>query len=110
MKKEEILEKGQKDKEIVGEAEKKGINKSCWIALISAGSLAVAMIIVEGILGHIQSIFAIAAICYIWAGVFYFCQYFIAKRPYGVLIGAVLESAAAITMIVLYAVSYVQGW
>ena len=102
MKKEEILEESKKEKALVGEAEKKSLNKANWIALISAGSLAVIMIIIEGLLGHTSAIFAIAAICYTWASVFYFCQYFIAKRPYGVLIGAAFEAAGAITMIALY--------
>lgn len=102
MKKEEILKESQKEKDVVGEAEKKGMNKGNWIALIGAGSLAIILIIVEGLLGHASAIFAIGAICYTWASIFYFCQYFIAKRPYGVLIGAILEAAGAATMIVLY--------
>jgi len=58
--------------------------------------------VVEGLLGHFPAIYAIGAVCFTWASVFYFCQFFIAKRPYGVLIGAILESIGAITMITLY--------
>ena len=108
MKRDEILKESQKEKALVGEAEKKGLNKANWIALIAAASLAVILIIIEGLLGHISAIFAIAAVCYTWASVFYFCQYFIAKRPWGVLIGATLEAAGAITMIVLYILLYAQ--
>ena len=101
MKKEEILEQNKKD--IVGEAERSGISKANWIALICAGVVAIALIIIEGALGHHSAIFAIAAVCYTWASVFYICQFFVAKRPWPVLFGAILHGAAAITMIVLYA-------
>ena len=43
--------------------------------------------------------FAIAAICFCWASIFYFCQYFIAKRPWQVLIGAILEAIGSLIMI-----------
>ena len=102
MEKEEILKKTSKKKALVGEMEKAKINKSNWIAIIVAGIVAVALMIIEGALGHYSAIYAIACICFIWASVFYFCQYFIAKRPYGVLIGAILEAIGAITMITLY--------
>lgn len=101
MNKEEILEKAKK-KHPVGEMEEKKISKSIWIALIVAIVLAVAFLITEGYLGHFSAIFAIAAICFTWASIFYFCQYFVAKRPWQVLIGAVLEGLGAITMLVLY--------
>ncbi len=101
MEKEEILEKARK-KHPVGEMEEKKINKSSWIALIVAVVAAVALMIVEGCLGHFSAIFAIATICFIWASVFYFCQYFVAKRPWQVLIGAILEGLGGIAMIVLY--------
>lgn len=102
MEKEKILEKTQKSKALVGEMEKQKINKGNWIALIVAGILAVAFMIFEGLQGHISAIFAIGAICYTWASIMYFCQYFLAKRPWPVLFGAILEGAASITMIVLY--------
>ena len=104
MEKKEILEKAGKKKAQVGEMEKQKMGKSNFIAIISAGILAVAFMIVEGILGHITAIYALAAVCYTWASVFYFCQYFLAKRPWPVLIGASLEGAGAITMLVLYIV------
>jgi len=102
MEKQEILEKAQSKKTIVGEMEKTKINKSCWIGNIVACILAVILMVIEGALGHFTAIYAIAMICFVWASVFYFCQFFIAKRPYGVLIGAILEAIGAVTMIVLY--------
>lgn len=110
MNKEEILSKAQSKKAVVGELENKKINKSNWIAVIITAVVAIALIITEGALGHYQGLFAISAICYLWASIFYFCQYFVAKRPWPVLIGGVLHGLAFVTMIVLYAVSYVQVW
>lgn len=103
MKKDEILQKAQKEKDIVGEMEKAKINKSCWIANIAAVIFAVALMILEGALGHFTSIYAISFICFVWASVFYFCQYFVAKRRYfGILLGAVLEALGAATMLTLF--------
>ena len=102
MEKEEILEKAKK-KHPVGEMETAKINKSNWIALIVAGILAVALIIVEGAMKHYTAIYAIAFICFTWASVFYFCQFIVAKRHYaGILIGAVLDEIGAIAMLTLY--------
>ena len=102
MKKEEILQKAQ-NKHPVGEMETSKINKSNWIALIVAGVVAVALMIVEGALHHYTAIFAISFICFTWASVFYFCQYFVAKRRFiGILVGASFESLGAITMLTLY--------
>ena len=101
MDKEEILEKAKK-KHPVGEMEENKINKSMWIALIVTIIMAVALLISESCLGHFSAIFAIAAICFTWASVFYFCQYFVAKRPWQVLIGAVFEGLGGIIMIILY--------
>ena len=109
MKREEILEKAKK-KAVVGEMEMAKTNKGNWIALIVACVLAVGFIIAEGALGHYPAQFAISAVCFTWASVFYTCQYFIAKRPWPVLIGSVLEGLAAVAMIVLYVISNVQGW
>ena len=102
MDREEILDKVKKKKAVIGEMEKAKINKSSWIALIVTGIVAVTLMIIEGLLGHFTAIYAIATVCFTWAAVFYFCQYFIAKRPYGVLIGAILEAIGAVTMITLY--------
>ena len=99
MDKKEILEKVQRKKDIVGEMERAKINKSNWIGIISACVVAVVFMIIEGILGHSSSIYAIGAVCFTWASVFYFCQFFIAKRSYGVLIGAILEALGAAIMI-----------
>ena len=101
MEKEEILKKAQK-KHPVGEMEKEKVNKGGWIALVVAGIIAVGFIITEGALGHFPAMYAIGAVCYGWASSFYLCQYFVAKRPWPVLIGAVLHGLAFVTMIVLY--------
>ena len=101
MEKQEILEKAKK-KALVGEMEKAKINKSNWIAVIATGVVAIAFIIVEGILGHKAACFAIGAICFSWASVFYFCQYFVAKRPVGVLVGAIFEFLGAAIMLLNY--------
>ncbi|MBQ2717801.1 MAG: hypothetical protein IJF75_04310 [Clostridia bacterium] len=103
----EILQKAKKDKDIVGEMEKTYINRSNWIGNITACVFAVILMIVEGFLGHFTSIYAIASVIFIWASVFYYCQFFIAKRPWQVLIGAVLNSIGFIinfTFFILYAV------
>lgn len=102
MEKEEILEKASKKKAIVGEMEKAKINKCGWIAALSTGIMAVLFMVIEGILGHRTAIYLLATLCFSWASIFYFCQYFIAKRPYGVLIGAILETIGAATMLTLY--------
>lgn len=102
MEREEILEKASKKKVFVGEMEKAKINKSNWISVVCAQVVAVVFMIVEGCLGHFTAIYALAAVCFTWASVFYFCQFFIAKRPKGVLIGAILETIGAITMLTLY--------
>ncbi len=109
MEKEEILKESKK-KHPVGEMEAAKINKGNWIAVIVAGVVAVAFMITEGCLGHIPAIFATACICYCWASVMYFCQFFLAKRPWPVLIGAFLEGGAGIAMFVLYIISNVQAW
>lgn len=103
MEKNEILSKAQENHPI-GEMEQKKINTCCWIALIFAGIVAIIMMITLGALGHLSSIWAIAAICFCWASLFYFLQYFVAKRRYtGILIGALLEGIGAIIAFVLFA-------
>ena len=102
MKREEILEKASKKKALVGEMEKVKINKSCWIANIVAVIIATAFMITLGALGVFTGLYAIASICFVWASVFYFCQYFIAKRPWQVLIGAILDSVGAVVMFVFF--------
>lgn len=82
--------------------EKQKIDKSNWISVIVAGVVAVIFIILEGIQGHRSVCFAIGAICFIWAAVFCFCQYFIAKRSKGVLFGAIGETLGATIMILNY--------
>ena len=99
MKKEEIIEKAQKKKVVIGEMEQSKLTPSNWIAIVSAGVLAIAFIFLFSILGQRECVFAIASICFTWASVFYFCQYFVAKRPWQVLIGAVLHTFGACIMI-----------
>ena len=99
----EILEKASSKKVFVGEMEKEKINKSCWIANVVAVVIAVALIVAEGALGHFSSVYAISSVCYAWASVFYFMQFFVAKRKYvGIMIGAILDLFAFLTMIVFY--------
>ena len=110
MEKEKILEKAKSKKAIVGEMEKVKINKSCWIANIVAVIVATALMITLGAMGVFTGLYAIASICFVWASVFYFCQYFLAKRPWQVLIGAVLDSIGAIIMMtffILYSIGVV---
>lgn len=102
MEKEKILEKAKSKKAIVGEMEKVKINKSCWIANIVAVIVATALMITLGAMGVFTGLYAIASICFVWASVFYFCQYFLAKRPWQVLIGAVLDSIGAIIMMTFF--------
>ena len=102
MEKQEILERARQKKVYVGEMEKVKINKSCWIANILACIIAIILMIVEGALGHYPAVYALAAVCYVWASVFYFCQFIIAKRPKGVLIGGILHGIAAVIMITFY--------
>ena len=102
MEREEILQKAGKKKVVIGEMEKAKINKSNWISVIVAQVVAVIFMIIEGCLGHFTAIYALATVCFVWASVFYFCQFFIAKRPKGVLIGAILETIGALIMITLY--------
>lgn len=102
MERDEILNRAQKKKTVVGEMEKAKINKSNWIALIVAQVIAVALIITEGALGHYSAIFALAMVCMGWACCLYICQFFIAKRPKGVLVGAILHGIGFAIMLTLY--------
>jgi len=103
MDKNEVLKKAESKKAIVGEMELTKINKSNWIGIISAGIVATIFMIIEGFLGHYTAIYALASVCFTWASVFYFCQYFIAKRHhFGILLGAILEAVGALTMLTFY--------
>ena len=102
MEKDEILKNAKEKKALVGEMEKSKINKACWIANIIACVVATAFMIIQGALGNFASLYAIACICMIWASVFFFCQYFIAKRPWQVLIGGVLEAVGSCIMLTMY--------
>ena len=99
MDKKEILEKAQSKKALVGEMEKTKVNKSCWIANIVSCICATIFMIVLGMLKNFVGLYSIAFICNIWGSIFYFCQYFIAKMPWQVLIGAILCCIGAIIML-----------
>ncbi len=101
MEKEEILEKAKK-KYPVGEMEAKKLGKSGFISTLVVGILAVAFMITFGALGNFTALYIIGFLCFSWAAIFYFLQFFLAKRPYGVLIGAILESIGAIVMFVFF--------
>ena len=87
MEKEEILQRARNNKELVGEMEKVKINKSCWIANIVAVIVATALMITLGAMRVFVGLYAIASICLLWGSIFYYYQYFLAKRPWQVLIG-----------------------
>ncbi len=110
MNKAEILQKAQNQKAVVGEMEKEKLGKGAIISLVVAAVVAIAFTIVEGVFGHFTAIYAIATICFVWAGTFYILQYFYAKRPWQVLIGSVLEYLAAIFFIVRYILALTGIW
>ena len=111
MDKKEILEKASEKKAVVGEVEAKGISKSAIIALIFAGAMAISFIVTEGCLGHFSASYAIASICFLWAGVFYALQFFVAKRHYaGILIGASLEGLAGLFFLIRYILLVTGVW
>ena len=102
MEKEEILERVKNQKVIIGEMEKTKIDKSCWIANLVAVIIANVFAVILGIMKMFAGLYAVYLVCLIWASVFYFCQYFIAKRPWKILIGAVLCSIGAIIMVICF--------
>lgn len=98
----EILSRARNNKDNVGEMEKARINRSCWIGNIVACVIAGIFAVIEGYLHNFTAVYAITMICYAWACVFYTCQYFIAKRPWQVLIGSVLYGLAFVISLVFY--------
>ena len=102
MKKEEILEKAKSKKILVGELEKQKMDLGIKISLIFAGILATILICFECGQRHWTGGFAIGMICYGWASFQYFMQFFMAKRPWQVLIGALLDGLAFIACLVFY--------
>ena len=102
MDREDILKRAQLAKDKIGEMERKRVSRANWIAVISTAVLAIVFMFAEGFKGNRCAVYAFGALCFTWASVFYFCQYFVAKRSWKVLIGAVLEAIGAVTMIVLY--------
>lgn len=99
MEKEEVLEKLKGKRALIGEMEKAKTDKSNWIAVTIAGIVACLFICIFVILGRKEVCFAIGAICYTWSSSFYFLQYFLAKRPWQVLMGAILSLLGALIMI-----------
>lgn len=110
MENKEVLEKAGKKKAVVGEMEKEKISKSSWISLVVVGVAAIALMIVEGTLKHFSAIYAIASLCFLWASVFYTLQFFLAKRPWQVLIGAILEGLAFVFFLVRYILCVTGVW
>ena len=103
MEKEEILKKASSKKALVGEMESKKMDLGLKIALIVAGVLATIFICLECAQKHFTGAMALGAVCYGWASLQYFLQFFMAKRPWQVLIGAVLHGLAFVACVVLYA-------
>lgn len=106
----EILEKAGKKKALVGEMERQKSLRAMWISLLVVGIVAVAFIIVEGALKHFSAVYAIASVCFLWASLFYTLQYFLAKRPWQVLIGAVLEGLAFLFFFIRYILLVTGVW
>jgi len=102
MEKEEVLEKTKEKKALVGEFEKEKVNKGSMIALLITGIVAVALIITECAMGHYAGGLAIGMICYLWASLQYTFQFFLAHRPWQVLIGSVLHGLAFIACLVFF--------
>lgn len=103
MDKKEILEKAKSKKAVIGEMEKQKVGLGINISLIFAGVLAVVFICLECAKQNFAGGLAIGSICYGWASLQYFLQFFMAKRPWQVLIGAVLHGLAFVACVVLYA-------
>lgn len=108
--KEEILKKAE-NKHPIGEMEQQKLYTCFWISVLTIGVFAITMMIVEGVLGHISTIYILAAMCFLWAAVFYFLEYFVAKRKFaGIMIGAVLEILAFIFFMVRYILCVLGVW
>jgi pheromone shutdown protein TraB len=95
------IKKAQKQ-EIAIIEDKEKTYKACMMASIVACSLAVILMILEGVIGNYTSLYALASVCFMWGSVFGFCRYFLAKKQLTVLMCAIIGALGAITMIVLY--------
>ena len=102
MEKEEILERVKNQKVIIGEMEKGKIDKSCWIANLVSVIFANVFAVILGIMKMFAGLCAVYSVCLIWASVFYFCQYFTAKKSWPILLGAVIYSIGAIIMVICF--------
>lgn len=105
MEREEILERAKK-RYPVGESEDRGLYKSLRISLIAVGSIAVLTMIFLGLIRNFTGLYFIGFLCMLWASVFYFLQYSVAKRRYfGIILGGVLcllGSATYLTFALLF--------
>ncbi len=110
MEKKEILEKASKKKALIGEMENQKIGKINWISMMVASIVAGGLCIAQGALGYPAGVYAILAIFSTWSCVFYTLQYFVAKRPWGVLIGAILTGLAAIGLIICFILANIYAW
>lgn len=97
-----VLENIQGEKSALDESEKSKISKACWIATIVSCGIAVILMIIEGVMGNYTSIYALGSVCFMWASVFYFCQYFIVRKSWPIMLGAILESLGAVIMMTFY--------
>ena len=102
MEKEQILEIVKNKKVVVGEMEKEKINKSCWIANLVAVIVSNIFAVILGFNGLFAGLYAVYSVCLVWSSVFYFCQYFVAKRTWYILISAVLYSIGAVVTITFF--------
>ena len=78
------------------------VHRHALIALLLAGIVAIALMIIEGALGHFTALFAIGFIAFFWASLFYFFQYNSLNKSKGVLVGAILELIGAAYMLTFY--------
>lgn len=108
MERNEILENASHKKAVVGEMEREKISKSSWIATLIMSVFGIAMIIVCGALKHFAAVYAIASLLFLWPCIFYTLQYFLAKRPWQVLIGSILEGSACIFYFIRF-ILYITG-
>ncbi len=81
--------------------------RSHLIGLLSAMGLAIVLVIVEGCLGHFSSIFALACVCFTWAGVYYILQFCLVKRDWQTLVVGIVDAIIALTLFVFFIMALV---
>ena len=102
MEKQEVLVCMQNKNVVSGGEDNLKIDKSCLIATVVACSVAIILMIIEGIMGNYTSLYALGSVCLLWAGVYHFCRYFLRKKKTIFILSGVLLSLGAIAMILLY--------